>query len=155
MKVSVNITETEAGQHIEALADKRSPLVDKMLREVAQTIYAQMETRVFNESGTTKSDGTKIGKYKSLSYVKKRAKEYSRTNMDVNLMLTDQMHSAFTFGVSPSGSYTIGFVNDLAADKSRWNEDRFGDIFKMTKEEEETVSVVVTEFLNTHKGGKV
>lgn len=153
--VSIEAVQTGVMKDVKELSDPKSPLADKLLRTVAQGLYVQMERRVFNEQGATKSDGSKIGKYKSKAYVKKRAAEYGRTNTDVNLMLTDQMHSAFNFGVSSSGSYNIGFMNDLAADKSRWNEDRFGAIFQLTTEERESVHEIVSEFLNNELGGRI
>jgi hypothetical protein len=155
MIVNFELVEQGIAKDVKELSDPKSPLADKLLRTIAQGLYVQMETRVFNESGAVKTDGSKIGKYKSKAYVKKRAKEYGRTNMDVNLMLTDQMHSAFSFGVSPSGSYNIGFLNDLAANKSRWNEDRFGTIFQLTAQERESVYEITSEFINKELGGRI
>lgn len=147
MTVDVSVIDA-VGKNLNTLQDG-GQLADMLLREITQGLYVQMTLRVFDEDGTIKADGTPIGAYNP-KYYKRRVKEFGRTNRNVNLMATDQMHASFQWSALSDGSYGIGFANKLASDKSKWNEDRFGDIFSLTTTEKESIQPIISEFMDKH-----
>lgn len=147
MTVDVSVIDA-VGKNLNTLQDG-GQLADMLLREITQGLYVQMTLRVFDEEGTVKADGSPIGAYNP-KYYKRRVKEFGRTNRNVNLMATDQMHVSFQWSALSDGSYGIGFANKLASDKSKWNEDRFGDIFSLTTTEKESIQPIISEFMDKH-----
>lgn len=152
MTVSVSVLD-DLEQEFKSLQDGGSALADKLLRTITQGLYAQMSLRIFNIDGSQKADGSLIGAYNP-KYYKQRVKRFGRTEKNVSLMATDQTHSAFGWGAENDGSYSIGFGNKLAADKSKWNEDRFGQIFSMSQNEIESITPIVSEFMQENFGTK-
>ena len=149
MTVNVSVLDS-VGKDLSSLSEGNQ-LADMLLREITQGLYAQMTLRVFDEEGTTLPNGSPIGAYNP-KYYKRRVKEFGRTNRNVNLMATDQMHASFGWSALSDGSYGIGFANKLAADKSKWNEERFGDIFSLSESEKESIQPIISEFMTNHFG---
>ena len=149
MNVDISVIDS-VGKDLSSMQDG-SQLADMLLRTITQGLYGQMSLRIFDEEGTTLANGSVIGAYNP-KYYKRRVKELGRTNRNVNLMATDQMHSAFNWSALSDGSYGIGFANKLASDKSKWNEERFGDIFSLTASEKESIQPIINEFMQQHFG---
>ena len=120
---------------------------DKLLRNVAQTALVVLQDRVFTDQGGRKTDGTPIGTY-TPQYLKFRAKEYKKTNRQINLNATGDMFRRLD--IYPDGeSYTVGWGNsDFDAQKARWNEERFGTIFQLSEDEiKDYIQPTVNEFI--------
>ena len=152
--MSVSISSIDAiGSDLKGLSDGNSQLADKLLRAITQGLYAQMSLRIFNIDGSQKADGSLIGAYNP-QYYKQRVKRFGRTEKNVSLMATDQMHSAFGWGAGANDTYVIGFGNKLASDKSMWNEERFGNIFSLSQQEIDSISPIVSDFMQENFGNK-
>ena len=151
MEIVIDISSTTKGLNtlIKSLSDGNSPIADRIQRTIIQGLYVQMTERIYNENGGKKSDGSLIGVY-SPAYLKRRKVKQGRNNRNVNLIYTSQEFSAFTT-VTSNGQYAIGFGNDLAAKKSRWNEDMFGSIFALTTKEKESITDLIKDALGTFK----
>ena len=150
MTVNVSVLDS-VGKDLSSLSEGNQ-LADMLLRTITEGLYGQMSLRIFDEDGTKRSDGTLIGAYNP-RYFKQRAKPpIKRTNTNVSLMATDQMHASFGWSALSDGSYGIGFDNKLAADKSKWNEDRFGEIFSLSESEKESIQPIISEFMTNHFG---
>lgn len=121
--------------------------VDTLMRTVAVAMLGATKDRI-HEDGK-KANGTDIGTY-TLQYLRKRTKPpYNRTNSrKIILSLTGQMENDYK--VVPMGnlSYGLGFSNQFNANKAGWNEDRFGKVYALTKDELKQVNLIVTDWIN-------
>jgi hypothetical protein len=126
--------------------DQLEIVKDKLLRNVAQTALVVLQDRVFTDQGGRKTDGTPIGTY-TPEYLRFRAKNYGKTNRQINLNATSQMFQ--DLDIVPDGeNYSVGFKNSFNADKARWNEERFGTIFQLSEDEiKDYIQPTVNEFI--------
>lgn len=119
--------------------------IDSLVREIAQTMLGQTRERIHEEG--KKSDGSQMGKY-SKEYLKVRARRYNRTaDPKVILSLTGQMENDWSVIALGNQSYGLGYKNSLNADKANWNEDRYGKIFALTKDELKQVQLIVNAWV--------
>ena len=117
--------------------------VDSMLREIAQTLLGEIRERIHEEG--RKADGSQIGTY-SPKYLKRRIRNGKTGNTRIILSYTRQMQNDWKV-IPLSGSYGLGFSNAEDADKAGWMQDRFGKIYGLTKEETDTMNVIIREWL--------
>lgn len=119
--------------------------IDSLVREIAQTMLGQTRERIHEEG--KKSDGSQMGKY-SKEYLIVRARRYNRTtDPKVILSLTGQMENDWSVIALGNQSYGLGYKNSLNADKANWNEDRYGKIFALTKDELKQVQLIVNAWV--------
>ncbi len=104
----------------------------KFSRIAALTVFAHHKPRIFEQGRN--SSGAGIGFYKSDPYRKKRIAKGREVGF-VNLSMTEQMKRDYQ--PSKEGIVGFGFSNQHNLDKANWNEDRYGDVFELTTEEEE------------------
>lgn len=100
----------------------------------ANTANALMKTRIFNRGGAVNS---KIGKYRSRSYRKKRIKAGRQTGYK-DLEFDGDLRRPIQTGERSTGA-VIGFTNDAARNIAVYQEEQTGkDIFGLAKTEIET-----------------
>lgn len=118
---------------------------DSLLRIIAEAMRGKTATRI-HENGL-KADGNKIGTYKG-SYLKWRIKNgYETTGTDIVLFLTGQMQRDWKVIAISNTEYGLGYDNAFNADKAKWAEERFGDIFKHTEEEKAQINLIIEDYL--------
>lgn len=135
-------------QKLGSISTPSSVNTDKMVREVATTLCAEMVERI-HEKGL-KADGTPIGQYDP-KYIKKRVKKGFSSSNKVVLAYERQMQNDFTIGVSEpiktEDGYGLGFQNPHNADKAEWMRLRYGNIYGLTEGEQQIVPVVAEGFI--------
>lgn len=114
--------------------------IDKAQRIAGLSVLVKIKERVFDNGGGKSSKGQSFGTY-SKEYKKFRDKKTTRTNSEINLMLTGDLEAQFKFGVN-KGDYCLGFEaepngnkNPNASQKSEYLEEKYGDIFQLTDSE--------------------
>lgn len=84
----------------------------------------------------------------SQAYAKDRLKDGKQINfVDLTRSVGGMMDN---FIMSPAGntSYVVGFRGDSASDKAKWNEERFGTVFQLSKSESEIIQKVILRQVN-------
>lgn len=93
------------------------------------------------------SSNSQIGEYTSKAYINFRKRKGLRTDK-VNLELTSRMRQDYSIVKATKKQVILGFKSPRNADKADWMEDRYGDIYKPTAEEDLTFQRVVEFELN-------
>lgn len=120
--------------HIQKLKSLKD--ADKLLRQAVLDGVALVTNRI--ETKGEKSDGSKIGNSYNEWYAKKRQKLGRQTSF-IDLSLTGQMLNNYKLLPYGSTGYAMGFDNAFAGQKADWNEERFGELFIPTKEENDLI----------------
>ncbi len=130
---------------MKSIAEPNGAARDLMLRTMASDLAANMKERI-HVDGKNSSDAP-IGQY-SNKYLNIRDKFKRGRSKKVILSLTRQMENDFSI-ISGSGAtgYALGFKNSLNFDKSQWNEDRYGDVYKPTVKEQNQLRKVAEQFI--------
>lgn len=109
---------------------------DKILREIASTMNAEILNRIHNQQ--LKADGSLIGTYKNYPdsyYITKKIKEgRNKQGNRVNLSYTAQSLPKLTV-VAENGRYGLGWNNPTVFDIAEGNEKRYGIIYAHTDDE--------------------
>jgi hypothetical protein len=119
---------------VERLSNNLAQLKDKeyLLRPMVTELLPIIVDRIHTEG--KKSDGTQIGTYKP-SYLRYRQEKYKRKpDTKIILSLTGQLENDWSVVATQRG-YGIGLKNKANLIKLEGNEDRFGPIAKLTKDE--------------------
>ena len=121
--------------------------IDKAQRIAGLSVLVKIKERVFDNGGGKSSKGQSFGTY-SKEYKKFRDKKTTRTNSEINLMLTGDLEAQFKLGVN-NGDYCLGFEAEPngtkppnASQKSEYLEERYGDIFQLSDSESELFTEV-------------
>jgi hypothetical protein len=116
--------------------------IDKAQRIAGLSVLVKIKERVFDNGGGKSSKGQSFGTY-SKEYKKFRDKKTTRTNSEINLMLTGDLDAQFKLGVN-NGDYCLGFEAEPngaksefpnASQKAEFMEKRFGGIFEANDSE--------------------
>jgi hypothetical protein len=108
----------------------------------AKLLEGEMKQRIFNDGGA--SNGTKIGQYKSKSWITKRADNGRQTN-NVDLEFTGDLRNSIK-PVKSGRDVFLVVVNDKDYAKAKGQEDRRKkEIFTPTDSERKSVEEYVSE----------
>ncbi|RYD77633.1 MAG: hypothetical protein EOP53_12675 [Sphingobacteriales bacterium] len=109
------------------------PLMEAAFLRSVETAHSDMAKRIFEEGGN--SAGNKIGSYAATT--KKYRKQKNRQIAFVDLKLTGQLQKDFSNTLFIRNPYFIqlGVKNIANAIKVKHLTDRYGNIFKLTQEE--------------------
>lgn len=142
ISIKTNIQEVTSGLilKLRSIIDQ-----DKVIRVVASTMAGEIRERI-HEKGLDAS-GNAIGTY-SLQYLKRRKKKFNRSGNKVIISLTRNLENDWSICQSlpiktPFG-YGLGFRKSENFDKANWNEERFGDIWKLTNDERKQVNDITS-----------
>lgn len=144
IKVSSNLGQVAASLSSK-LTEFKGVIKDKVTRAVATTELAEVKVRIHQDG--LKADESPIGEYKN-AYLKRRQKKpYNRTaDSKIIFSLTRKMENEFV--VIPSGDgYGLGWIDGgkesvSNLDKSKFLEERFGDVYKLTKKEQSLINPI-------------
>lgn len=123
---------------------------NKLPRFLQANLYAKTKDRIFTDG--IKADSSKIGEYalKTEEYKKKKGRFTSST---INLRDTNTLARSYTydftnksveFGFS-AATRNYGVTNEELVG---YLEEKYGDIFGLTKEEEDLIDTLVDDFAN-------
>lgn len=127
----------------------QNELADKMLRTIAQNVFAEMKQRI-HKSGLD-SSGAPIGDY-SRGYLATRVKNNRGTSTKVIISLTRQMENDMKVIATERG-YGIGYSNPDDFDKVAYVEHTYGKkIFDLTEAEKLIVKETAKEFIKNLNG---
>lgn len=142
----------EIAKELDALGE-----TDKVLRAMANEAFRLSAVRIFEDG--IKSDSTPIGTYKSSTRAfRKRVNK--DTGSRIILELTSQFKRAYNFDRRSDKEYVLGFaetnrvtINSKPSDTTNkeiidFNEDRFGNIFALTSEEDFALDQIADDFVN-------
>ncbi len=123
---------------------------DKLLRTLAVNAAVLTKNRIHKDG--EKADGTQIGEY-SNSYMKIRAKNNRDKSRKVILSLTRQMESDYAptaeqAPIKTSTGWGLGFKNPLNANKAKWMEEKYGDIYQLQEDEKQALRKIADKFIN-------
>ncbi len=137
-----NTTQQRIREGLDQLIADQSPL----LTAIASSVLAKVAHRIHTQG--LKANGSKIGVYSS-SYMKIRtANKPPRTSStDVVLSLTRQMELDFTV-VAEGNTVGLGFLNSFNLQKAEWMEQQYPGVYAMSDEENETIELVVENYLD-------
>lgn len=144
--------QADIAKELEALGE-----TDKVLRVMANEASRLSAVRIFEDG--IKSDSTPIGTYKaSTRAFRKRVNK--DTGSKIILELTSQFKRAYTFERRSDKEYVLGFaetnrvtINSKPSDVTNkdiidFNEQRFGNIFPLTSEEDFALDQILDDFIN-------
>jgi hypothetical protein len=117
---------------------------DKVLREAMINGLALVLFRI-QQKGLNSQEQS-LGNYNSW-YAKKRENQGLQTKK-IDLTYTGQMTQNFKVIPYKDNGYALGFDNAFAGQKAEWNEERFGDIFTPSQNEQMQIMVMVTNRIN-------
>lgn len=110
----------------------------------AKLLEGEMKTRIFNNGGA--SNGTKIGKYKSKSWIKARSKVGNQTGF-VDLEFTGDLRNSIQV-VQSGDDVFLAVNNDRDYAKARFQEEqREKQIFIPTNAERKEVETYISELM--------
>jgi len=123
---------------------------DKILRTVATTMCAEVRERI-HESGLN-ANGQQIGDYDP-DYLKLRQKKYNRnSDSKVVISLTRKLENDFAIGakdpIKTSGGWGLGFKNDKNFEISKYMEEKYGEIWKLTSAERKQATEIAQFEMN-------
>ena len=147
IKVSSNISQVAASLSSK-LQEFNGVIKDKIAREVASDQLGRVHDRI-HEDGK-KADGSQIGEYSS-NYLKKREKNNRTEGSKVVISLTRKLENEFTIIPTEKG-YGLGWLaNDRGKTTntqiSKYMEEKYGDIWKLTTEEKSAIKPVADRVL--------
>lgn len=134
---------------------------DKVLNRATFDSFALIKQRI--QQRGEKTDGSQIGKYKgskanpiktkagrtitSIAGYAKLRQKLGRQIDYIDFTLTgDMLDRSFSVIQIDENTIAIGFLNDANADKARWLEQRFGEVFANSEKElNEFIDTVVEE----------
>lgn len=143
--VSSNIGQVAANLTAK-LKEFQGSIKDKVLRTVAITELAEVKVRIHQEG--KKADDSQIGEYTN-PYLKLRQTKYNRTSSPTIIFsLTRKMENEFVV-IGTEKGYGLGWLDSKEGknsvsnfDKSKFLEERFGKVYKLTEKEKSLIKPV-------------
>jgi len=127
--------------------------IDKLPRFIGAALQSEMLDRIFTKGKA--SDGSKIGEY-SIFTIALKKNEGKFTSKDVNLRNTDTLANSYIFDATNKG-VELGFTGGSRTDNKTGEtvinadlvpklEEKYGDIFALTSEEEKLIEDLTEDF---------
>lgn len=117
-----------------------------ILIAAASGVLAQVAYRIHTEG--RKGDGSKIGTYSNAYLRYRQTARFNRTSdPNIVLSLTRQMENDFSV-VAADQQVGLGFKNRTNFDKATWMEERFTGTYNLTEAEEDTVVIVLDDYID-------
>ncbi len=140
--MKVIIDDSEVRDTLQRIVD------DRIFRTACLDSIALISLRIQNKG--QKTDSSQIGNY-SKSYGKYRIKE-RRQAVYVDLTFTGDMIDNLTFDKAAYLEYVVGFGTKTSAEKSEWNEERYGVLFELNESEISQVQTAIENNVNAAIG---
>jgi len=110
-------------------------------RAAAAAVLPELHERI-HERGE-RPDGTEIGTY-SNAYLALRKRSGKGSDEQVIISFTRMLQNGYTLQATPNG-YTIGNISEGSNKKIEWMEERYGNIWSLSKHEYETARIAAEE----------